>query len=164
MDQVKNFHLEKTWRGFFYNVLGVTLPFILSLIPILILKKYENIFSFLDHGQFLIFSAGLFTSSVFLFSENHKSIKSKSDKILSNISLWSLIICSSFYAIIYCLNILEINIKIDLLFIRFASLILYFIAVYSIYRSVYIDFLKTYPKVDVKKESKKGVDNILGQL
>ena len=70
MESQKKIHLEKTLKGFTYNVLGVILPFILSLFPIFILGKYEAIWTFLDQGQFLLFGAGLYTSSIFLFDEN----------------------------------------------------------------------------------------------
>lgn len=164
MDKIKQNHLEKTWKSFSYSVLGITLPFILSLIPILILKDYQEILAFFDDGQFLIFGAGLFTSSYFLFTENYKSIEKKRDKFLSNFCFWALIICSSFYAIIYCLKISEINLKVDLVLIRSSSIILYLVAIYTIFRSIYIDSLNTYPEVDVKAESIKEVDNIIGQL
>ncbi len=165
MENQKAIHLEKTLKGFSYNVLGVILPFILSLIPIIILKRYEAIFTFLDEGQFLLFGAGLFTSSIFLFGENRNSIRKKYDKILSNLSLWLLIICSAFYAIIYCLDLLKNETHtLNLNFIRCASLVLFTISVISIYRSVFIDFLKTYPEVDVKEESKKNIDNIMDKL
>jgi hypothetical protein len=62
------------------------------------------------------------------------------------------------------LKISEINLKIDLVLIRLSSLVLYLIAIYTIFRGIYIDFLKTYPEVDVKAESAKEVDNIIGQL
>ncbi len=156
--------LEKTWKGFFYTVMGVTLPFLLSLIPIVILKEYCKIISFLDDGQFLLFGAGLFTSSYYLFTENFKSISKKKDKLLNNIVLWALIFCSSFYAILYFIQIINYQLQINLIFIRVGSIILYILALISIYRSIYVDSLKVYPDIDVKKETKKEVDNILEQL
>jgi hypothetical protein len=164
MDRTRKIHLEKTWKSFSYSVLGITLPFILSLIGILLLKDYQEILSFLDDGQFLIFGAGLFTSSYFLYTENYKSIEKKRDKFLSNFGFWALIICSAFYAIIYCLKISGINLKIDLFLIRTTSIILYLVAIYSVFRSIYLDFLKTFPEVDVKAESTKEVDDMIGKL
>lgn len=164
MDKTRKIHLEKTWKSFSYSVLGITLPFILSLIGILLLKDYQKILSFLDDGQFLIFGAGLFTSSYFLYTENYKSIDKKRDKFLSNFGFWALIICSAFYAIIYCLKISGINLMIDLFLIRVSSIILYLVAIYSVFRSIYLDFLKTYPEVDVRAESTKEVDSMIGQL
>lgn len=164
-DQQKKIHSDKTLKAFSYNVLGVILPFILSLLPIIILGQYVAIWSFLDEGDFFLFGAGLFTTSVLLFSENNSAIRETQDKLLSNLSFWLLIICSAFYAIIYCLNIVNRNdLKLDLYFIRWSSLILFSIAVYSVYRSLYIDQLRTYPQVDVKKISKEGVDEILKNL
>jgi hypothetical protein len=165
MQNRKAIHFEKTLKGFSYNVLGVILPFILSLIPIVILKKYDAIYTFLDQGQFFLFGAGLYTSSIFLFGENKSSIRKLRDKLLSNLSFWLLIISSAFYAIIYCLDLLkELGFSLNIFFIRASSFILFGIAVISIYRGVFIDFLKTYPEVDVKEESKKEVDHIMDQL
>ena len=118
-----------------------------------------------DQGQFLLFGAGLYTSSIFLFGENKGSIRKLKDKLLSNLSFWLLIISSAFYAIIYCLDLLkEQAFSLNIVFIRVTSIILFSIAVISIYRGVFIDFLKTYPEVDVKEESKKEVDHIMDQL
>jgi hypothetical protein len=165
MENQKRIHWEKTMKGFSYNVMGVLLPFILSVIPIFILRKYDAIWTFLDQGQFLLFGAGLYTSSIFLFDENRQSIRHKKDKLLSNLSLWFLIICSAFYAIIYCLDLIKNeSFSMDIILIRSASIIFFAISVFSFYRSLFIDFLKSYPEVDIEEESKKGVDNILNQL
>jgi hypothetical protein len=164
MEITKKTHIEKTWKGFSYNILGITLPFILSLIPILVLKEYQEILAFLDDGQFLIFGAGLFSSSYFLYSENLNSIKKKEDKFLSNLCFWAIIICSSFYSIIYCLKVIGTNFSIDLTLIRLSSIFLYLIASYSIFRSIHLDFLKIYPEIDVRSESAKEIDGILEQL
>ena len=61
MQNQKAIHFEKTLKGFSYSVLGY-FTFILSLIPIIILKKYDAIYTFLDQGQFLLFGAGLYNS------------------------------------------------------------------------------------------------------
>lgn len=164
MNKIENIHLEKTWKSFFYTVIGVTLPFLLSLIPIITLSEYKKIVSFLDDGQFLLFGAGLYTSSHFLFTENSKSVKLKKDKVLCNIVFWALIFCSSFYAILYLVQIIDYKSTINLLFVRIGSVILYFLAIYSIYRGIYVDSLKVYPEIDIKKETKQEVDNILDQL
>lgn len=164
-DQQKKTHWEKTMKAFSYNVLGIILPFILSLLPIVVLRQYGAIWSFLDEGDFFLFGAGLFTTSVLLFGENNISIREKQDKVLSNLSFWLLIICSAFYAIIYCLNIVNKDeLRLDLYFIRCSSLLLFSIAVYSVYRSLYIDQLRTYPSIDVKKVSKEEIDDILKNL
>lgn len=165
MEVQKKIHLEKTIKGFSYNIMGVTLPFILSLIPIFVLNKYDAIWTFFDEGQFLLFAAGLYTSSIFLFGENKQSIVKTKDKILSNLVMWFLIISASFYAIIYCLNLIENkSFVLNIFFIRGTSTFLFIVSVFSIFRSIYIDFLKSYPEIDIKKESKKGVDDIINQL
>lgn len=165
MEKHKCKRLEKTITSFFYNVMGVILPFILSLIAIFVLGRTDALFTFLDKGQFLLFGAGLFTSSIFLFGENRESIRKTKDKILSNLSVWFLIITSAFYAIIYCLDLIDnetFSMNTD--FIRWASIILFVISAVSVYRSIFIENLKLYPEVDVKGESKKGVEEILNKL
>lgn len=165
MENQKEIHLEKTIKGFMYNMIGVILPFILSLIPIFVLGRFDAIWAFLDQGQFLLFAAGLYTSSIFLFGENIQSIRRKEDKILSNFAILLLIMCSSFYAIIYCLNLINNGVyTVSTCFIRCSSILLFIISLVSFYRSIFIDCLKSYPEVDIKEESKKGVDNILNQL
>lgn len=164
-DQLKKSHLEKTFKAFSYNILGVILPFILSLLAILVLKKYAAIWSFLDQGQFLLFGAGLYTTSIFLFGENRVSISKKRDKIMSNLSFWLLIVCSALYAIIYCLDLVKSDaFSVNTTFIRFSSLLLFSISIFSVYRSLYIDFLSSYPDIDVKGKSKEGVEDIMKNL
>lgn len=164
-EQPKNIHLEKTLKAFSYNVLGVILPFILSLLGILLVQKYEAIWKFLDEGQFFLFGAGLYTTSILFFSENRDSISKKKDKILSNLSFWLLIICSAFYAIIYSLNLVQSGVfKLNITFIRFSSIFLFVVSVISVYRGIFVDFLKIYPEVDVKRKSKEGIDDIMNKL
>lgn len=165
MENPENQHRSKTNKGVFYTVLGVILPFILSFLAITLLGKYDRILEFLDQGQFLLFAAGLFTTSIFLFGENEKSIKRNYDRFFNASAIWLLIISSALYAMIYLVYILNNpEIQLNLWFIRVISFMLFIIAVISVYRSIFIDFLKMYPEVDVKKESKKGVDDILNQI
>lgn len=164
MEIAKKNHLEKTFKSFSHSVLGITLPFLLSLIPIFIVKDYCQIMTFLDDGQFLIFGAGLFTSAYFLFTENYKSVIKRRDKLLSGICFWAIIACSAFYSILYALKITKFNLPIDFVLIRLSSILLFVLAMYTFYRSIHIDFLKLYPEVDVKAESVKEVDSIIDQL
>lgn len=161
----KKFRIEKTWKGFFYNIGGVVLPFILSLLPIILFRKYEAIWEFLDEGQFLLFSAGLYTTSFYIYGENSNSVVEKTDKILKNISVFFLIICSAFYAVIYCIELFHnFPIQINTAFIRVASAFLFVGAVWSVFRSLYIDNLRTIPSVNITEKSKSGVDDIMNQL
>ncbi len=160
---------EKTWTGFLYSIFGVTLPFILSLIGILIIKKYEHIVSFIDDGQFLLFSAGLLTSAYYIFrdDENQRSLRKsalKFDRLASHLTIVFLIISSVMYAILYSIDISHPAIDLNIWFIRVASVIIFAFSVYASFSSIYIDFLKVYPDVDVKKESKKGVSDIMDKL
>lgn len=165
MDSQKRLHLEKTIKAFSYNFMGVTLPFILSLISIFILSKFESLWAFVDQGNFLLFAAGFYTSSLYVFGENQNSLREKKDKILLNLSLWLLIISSAIYAIIYGLTLTSnLHTELNTCFIRLMSFLLFVVSAYSAYRSIFIDLLKTYPEVDVEKESQKGVDDILNDL
>jgi hypothetical protein len=165
MEENRKKHFEKTMKGFSYNVLGVILPFILSLLGMMILKKYEKIWAFIDEGQFLLFGAGLYTSSIFLFGENKSSIRKSSDKLLSNVSLWFLIVTSALYGIIYFISLLEVRpLDTDHNFIRITSILLFVVSLLSIYRSISIDSLKTYASINVEEESQKGVNDILENL
>jgi hypothetical protein len=161
----KQFHLDKTLKGFTYNVIGVTLPFLLSLLPIILFGKYHAVVNFLDQGEFLLFSAGLYTTSFFLYEENSTSVVKKTDKILKNLSLWLLVICAALYAIIYCVELfVQFKISVDLIFLRLFSLALFGIAVWSVFRSIYIDYQKLIPNIDVQKKSGSDVEDIMSQL
>ncbi|WP_299579537.1 hypothetical protein [Mucilaginibacter sp.] len=166
MDPTNKPRFQKTLKIFFYNVLGIILPFLLSLIPIMILNKTDMIYSFLDQGQFFLFSAGLLTSAILIFSENRSAIKLNFDKFLDFISIWLLIFCSAFFAIIYCLSLIDLPpcYPIAKWFIRSTSLILFIIALISIYRSVYIDSIKVNAKVDVKTKSANEIESLMGKL
>lgn len=168
-NSINKLHNEKTWTGFLYSIFGVTLPFILSLIGILIIKKFEHIVSFIDDGQFLLFSAGLLTSAYYIFrdEENQRSLKKsvlKFDRLTSHLTIFFLIITSVMYAILYSIGISHSAIDLNVWFIRIASVVIFAFAAYASFSSIYVDFLKVYPDVDVKMESKKGVSDIMDKL
>lgn len=162
-------HHEKTWTGFFYSFFGVTLPFFLSIIGIFIFRKYDHIISFIDDGQFLIFSAGLLTSAYYIFNdeENKKSLKKtnlKFDRVVSHLTIGFLIVTSAMYAFLYTIEISYTSFDLNVWFIRIASLMILGFAIYASYSSIYVDFLKVYPDIDIEKESKKGVKDIMDKL
>lgn len=161
----RKLHREKTWKAFFYNIGGVILPFILSLLPILLFNRYEAIWEFLDEGEFLLFSAGLYTTSFYIYGENGNSVTMKTDKILKNVSVLLLIVCAAFYAVIYCVKLFH-NFPLDLNtpFLRIASILLFIGAVWSVYRSLYIEYLKIIPRINVPEQSKSNVEDIMSQL
>lgn len=168
-NSINNGHNEKTWTGFLYSIFGVTLPFLLSLIGILIIKKYEHIVSFIDDGQFLLFSAGLLTSAYYIFrdEENQKSLNKsdlKFDRIISHLTIIFLIVTSVMYAILYSIGISHSSIDLNIWFIRVASILIFAFSVYASFSSIYVDFLKVYPTVDIGEESKKGVADIMAKL
>ncbi|MBK7107222.1 MAG: hypothetical protein IPH62_18260 [Ignavibacteriae bacterium] len=167
----RKLHSEKTWTGFLYSLSGITLPFLISLIGIFIIQKYEHIISFIDDGQILLFSAGLATGAFYLFrdEENQKALKKsvfKFDRLLSHLSIFFIIISSVIYAILYSIEISHknIDVNINLWFVRIASILLFILSSYTSYRSIYIDFLKIYPNIDVKSKSNEEVENILEGL
>jgi len=158
-------HIEKTLKAFFYNIGGVILPFILSLFPIILFNKYDAIWEFLDEGEFLLFSAGLYTTSFYIYGENTNSIKEKTDKILKNISVLLLILCATLYAVIYCIKLFHnFSLNLNTPFLRIISILLFSGAVWSLYRSLYIDYLKATPQVNITEENKANVDDIMKQL
>ena len=168
-ENIIKLHKEKTWTGFLYSIFGVTLPFFLSLIGIMIVTKYEHIISFIDDGQILLFAAGLLTSAYYIFrdDENQKSLRKselKVDRLVSHLTILFLIFTSVMYAILYTLEISNSEFDINVWFIRFSSIIIFGFAGYASYSSIYVDFLKVYPIVDVKKESTKEVKNIMDKL
>lgn len=162
-------HREKTWTGFLYSIFGVTLPFLLSLIGIMMIKKYEHIISFIDDGQILLFSAGLLTSAYYIFrdSENQMSLKKSAlsfDRFVNHLTIVFLIITSVMYAILYSISISHTSIDLNMWFIRISSVLIFIFAIYASYTSIYVDFLKIYPIVDVKKESTQAVNDLVDKL
>lgn len=166
MKNQKAIRIEKTWTSFLYTIFGVTLPFFLSLLGIAMLRKYEFIISFVDDGQFLLFSVGLLTSALYIFreEENQRALKKWYDKILSHGTFFILLFSSALYAILYTLGILSEYQDMNVWFIRISSLIIFIFAMIAAFRSIYIDLLKIYPHVDVKKISTDQVNNIMDQL
>ncbi|HLP53546.1 MAG TPA: hypothetical protein VK151_00885 [Fluviicola sp.] len=162
----KRIHTEKTIKSFSYSVLGTILPMLLATLPVLLFNNSEKLWKFFDEGEVLLFGAGLFTSALFLFGENKPSIKKTVDKILSNLSLWLLIVCSAFYAILYTVEIFgeEYLAKINYAFVRCTSIVLFIVSMLAVYRSTFIEFKKVYTSVDVKKKSEAGVEGIMDQL
>ncbi|MRT17122.1 hypothetical protein F3C99_09150 [Vitellibacter sp. q18] len=168
-ENIKKLHAEKTWTGFLYSIFGVTLPFFLSLIGIMIISKYEYIISFVDDGQILLFSAGLLTSAYYIFrdEENQKSLhksKLKFDKLISHLTIVFLIFTSVMYAILYTIGISNSKFDINISFIRISSIIIFGFAVYAAFSSIYVDFLKVYPIVDVKEESTREVNDLMNNI
>lgn len=168
-DEIKKIHAEKTWTGFLYSIFGVTLPFFLSLIGILIISKYDYIISFIDDGQILLFAAGLLTSAYYVFrdEDNQRSLKKselKLYRLISHLTIIFLIFTSVTYAILYTIVISNSEFNINIWFIRLSSFVIFLFSAYAAYSSIYVDFLKLYPIVDVKKESTKGIENIMDKL
>jgi len=162
-------HKDKTQIGFFYSIAGVTLPFLLSLLGIAMINKYEFVVSFVDDGQFLLFSAGLLTSAYYILrdEENQRSLAKssiKNKKVLNHATVLLLIVSSVMYALLYFVQISDAAINLNVWFIRASSLLLFSFSCYASYNSIFVDFLKVYPPVDVKKESTMGVNNIMDQL
>ena len=159
-------HKEKTWKSFTYTTVGTILPMLLATIPAILLREKNELWEFLDGGEVLLFGAGLYTSSLYLFGENKNSIKGKVDRLLSNSCMWMLIACSAFYATLYTIDILgpEFAKKMDISFVRGSSIFLFAFAVISVFRSTRIEMKKTYPPVDVIKKSESGVAGIMNQL
>ncbi len=158
---------KKFKRALNYNILGVVLPFILSLIPIALLFDFSSILTFIYQGNFLLFSASFYTSAIYLLNENKNQIEDKVDVLFELYSVWLLIISSSTYAILYFSQLAEVkNDKycFGFYFVIALSLILLGIAIYALYRSLLLEFLRYKPEVNVEKMSQEGVAEIMDNL
>ncbi len=158
-------HFEKTIKSFLYSIFGTTMPFMLVVLIGFLLNKGEVAINFLDKGEVLLFAAGLYTVSIYLFGENKPSIEKTYDKILSNMTVYLLILTSASYTAIYIVkefNFESVNLNICL--IRIVSIVLFIVSAVAVYRSVYIDFKKIYPDVDITQISNDGVNEVLEQL
>lgn len=173
--EFQKWHSRKTLRSFFYSILGVILPFLLSLIGIMIISKYEYIISFLDDGQVLLFSVGLLTSAFYIFreDENVKEVRQLKLKLfkwkirlenLGDFVMIFLLFSSVIYAILYIFQIITPSVNINISFIRIVSILIFLFSLFAIFQGIRVDNLNKYPKVDVRKESQKGVNNILDKL
>lgn len=168
-DERRKLRKEKTWTGFSYTVFGTTLPFFLSLLGILLISKSGEIISFLDDGQVLLFSVGLLTSSFYIFrdEDNLKTLRKSKHKLnilINHFILIFLLFCSVIYAILYTINISESILEINILFVRWSSIIAFIFALRATYISINIDLYKIYPPIDVQKESQHEVKNIMDEL
>lgn len=164
-NELEKRQLGRALKSSVNNIVGVTLPFIVALIPIVTLGRFDSFLSFLDEGQFFLFGAGLFTTSHFLLNENGSCLSMRRDKVMKELSLWLLIICSGFYATLYSIKMVDYASDWDRVLVRVSSVMLYLISLWSCYRSIRVDMIKKdVPIVDVKEESRKSVDNIMSQL
>ncbi len=160
----KTIHLEKSIKTFSYTFGGTILPLIIALFAMLLLNRNSEFWKFLDKGDVLIFSAGLYSTAWFLFSENSTSVRDKKDKILWNLSILFLIICSALYAIVYSVSITQNSETIlNIGFLRTVSCILFAISTIAVWRSIFID-QKKFPSPDIQASSASGVSDIMDQL
>jgi len=156
---------KKFYRALNYNILGVVLPFILSLIPIALLFDFSSIFEFIYQGNFLLFSASFYTTAIYLLNENKYEIENKIDVFFELYSVWLLIISSSTYAILYFSQLAEVVIEnLGYWFVIILSITLFIVALFALYRSLSLELMKHKPEVNVEKMSKEGVDDIIESL
>ena len=97
-------NLEYKYRvktAFFHTIIGNLLPFIIACIPLIILWKLNKTLIFLDKGHFCIYSAGLFSTALYLFKENETSITNKCDKWLDNVLTYLLVVSGVIFASLY---------------------------------------------------------------
>lgn len=162
-DKNESVSTQKAIKTFAYTIGGTLLPLVIAFFALPLFDKTSEFLKFFDKGDFLIFSAGLYTTAWLLYSESAAFIKEKKDKILSNLSILNLIICSAIYAIIYSFNLAH-NEKyvVNLVFLRIASLSLFVISVFAVWRSIYIN--KLYTETDARASSNTEVQDIIDQL
>lgn len=154
---------QKAIKSFAYTIGGTLLPLIIALFALPLMDKTSEFLKFFDKGDVLIFSAGLYTTAWLLYSESAAFIKERNDKILSNLSILFLIICSAIYAIIYSFNLAHNGqYEVNLLFLRISSSLLFAISVLAVWRSIYIN--KLYSETDTRSSSNSEVQDIMNQL
>ena len=154
--------MEKSLKSFFYNLSGVILPFLISLLVLSFFMKLDMISSFLDEGDTLLFSAGLYTTSWYMFNENKHKTRTSFDKVLSHLTLLFLIFSSSLYAIVYSRALLiGYQIPYSIPFIRISSSVLFTVSIIALYRSTYI---AENPVPNIEGTSASDVKEIMDEL
>lgn len=165
MDVVRNKIKQNFNRLIFYNIMGVVLPFIISVIIVSIFSEVTLIWQFIDQGNFLLFSASFYTTSIYLFRENQNSIQDEKDFWLDLLAIWILVILASIYGVLYFMQINNTDLSdTKIVILRVLSLIIFFKSIYSLYRGFRLDNLNRVPKIDVEKHSKGEIDNIVNNL
>ena len=163
MDVLKEYKVSSN-LAIFKTLGGIILPFIAGVIALAVGRKIADIMVFIDRGDFLIYSTALFSTSFFLYTENSKSIGSTLDRWISVSLLYILIICSIIYGGCFLLTSLELNEKINITFLRISSFLLFGASVYTLIRSIKLDFKKIYPIIDVSDQSKVDVEILVKEM
>lgn len=160
-------YLGKVHTAFFHTVIGCILPFIIGAILLSLVFKFDKILLFLDKGDFCIYSAALFSTSIYLFSENREYIKAKLDNMLINVQYYLLTVSAVIYGAIYLVETLNpalSAISINYWIVRIFSITLFIFSLISVYRSFLIQKKNALSGVDVQSESKNDIDQILKEL
>ena len=164
---IKKKYLRKVNNAFFHTVLGCILPFLIGTLLLIMIFKFKEILQFLDKGDFCIYSAALFSTSIYLFNENREYIKSIFDRWLNNVLIYLLLFSAVIYGAIYLIEALNPKpsiISINFWIVRIFSITLFIFSLISLYRSLLIQKKASIPVVDVKLESKSNVDQIMKEL
>lgn len=161
---IKRQYVESVLKAFFHSIMGVILPFLIALLLLKLSNNFRNFFNLIDRGDFFIYSAALFSSSTYIFSENKPHIKSFIDKLLNNILIYFLIFASVMYGGIFLLHNIDYDLdKLPLYFIRFLSLILFLTSLFSLFKALMIQS-KNSLNIDVEEESRKDIENIVDEI
>jgi hypothetical protein len=167
VDPIKKYN-KKVYSMFFHTAIGVILPSIIAAILLILICKTKYLINFIDNGDLCIYSAALFVSASFLFKENNNSIDNKIDNFLSEFLQYFLVLAAIMYGGIYLLHNLAYNIdkliKINITYIRVVSILLFILALFSVYRSISLNYKSIFPNIDVEKESKENVNDIMEKL
>jgi len=151
----------------FWTVLGTILSLIFGSIILFTFSESDKIISFVDRGDFCLYSAGLLSSSLFVLSENKNNMRGWHNSILYPCAFLLIIIAAALYCAIYIasdLLTLKTNIKISNNFVHWTSFILILFSLIITYRALLIDFKFRPPEVDPAKKEGKEIKSIMDQL
>jgi len=162
--------LWKAVRTLITNLSGSLLPTFIALLILMLFKKSSLIIQLGDKGDFLLYSAGLYTSSLYLLNDNKNDLK-EIDNYLQIFAIFMIGCTSAIYGTLYASSnvfnekMLElIKISINIGFIRYSSLCFFICAIGVGLRAIYIDTKKYARLVDVRAESRQDVNSIMNQL
>lgn len=164
---IKKEYYERTNNAFLHTVVGCVLPFLIASILLIMISKSDKILQFLDKGDFCIYSAALFSTSIYLFNENEQDIRSRFDKWLYSVLNYLLLFAAVIYGAIYLietLNSASSVISINFWIVRVFSIALFIFSLISVYRSLLIQKKAIFPEVNVESESKKDINQIMKEL
>lgn len=158
---------RKAFQAAFWNVLGTVLSLLFGSVILFTFSEPDKIISFVDRGDFCLYSAGLLSSSLFVLSENKKNIRNWYNSMLYPSAFLLIIISAALYCAIFIasdLIHLPINVNVSSTFVHLTSYLLILFSLIITYRALLIDFKYRPPEIDPVKKEEEQVQNIMNQL